>query len=141
MKISELMVGDWVAIDEPDKYHGYKGRVRIINSESEYVTVFVPHCDTEVLVDDLRPIPLTREILEKNGFEFATWSDDGLFIYYNDPGRVEVYQAESNYINGAYTYVNADVGCVSIEELPVQNLHELQHVCRMLNVDIDFCAE
>lgn len=69
MKSEELMIGDFVSITEPDDFHGYVGKVVNINGETCYITVHIsdmhPH---DVLCDDLLPIPLTPEILEKNGF-------------------------------------------------------------------------
>ena len=70
MKAKELMIGDFVAINEPDNYHGYIGKVCIINDVTGYITVFIENHDYhDVLCDDMQPIPLTPEILEENGFK------------------------------------------------------------------------
>lgn len=68
MKTGELMVGDLVYIHEPEcKGH----RIDAIDELDGQVGA-----DGEVYDDcDIRPIPLTDEILEKNGF-VKTWNGD-----------------------------------------------------------------
>lgn len=67
IKISELSIGDWVKID------GVPKRVHSIEYQNgEY---FVHFSDPDINSEDymhapfIKPIPLTPEILEKNGFE------------------------------------------------------------------------
>ena len=80
MKAEELMIGDWVQISEPCKYHGAIGRIRTLidhkDDETAYFKVFLRsntiHIGIEdICSDDIKPIPLTPEILEKNGFEMV----------------------------------------------------------------------
>lgn len=76
MEAKELMIDDWVLIDKPDKYAGAKAQIKSLRfhqkDDGQYFEVFI--CDSlgilrrEVLNEDLRPILLTAEILEKNGF-------------------------------------------------------------------------
>lgn len=77
MKAEELMIGDWVQISEPCKYHGAIGRIKTLidhkDNETAYFKVFLQsntiHIGIEdICSDDIKPIPLTSEILEKNGF-------------------------------------------------------------------------
>ena len=76
MKANELMIGDWIAIDEPDRYAGATGQIKSLQYHQEgdaaYFHVFIQgkfgYVLREVCSDDIRPIPLTPEILEKNGF-------------------------------------------------------------------------
>lgn len=62
MNTNELMLGDWVAFrqDYPDRVSGISADGYSVNLVN----------DNWVLADDIRPIPLTQEILEKNGFKF-----------------------------------------------------------------------
>lgn len=61
MKTNELMIGDWVRCTDPKPF-----KVEQIDGVEEQV-----YGDDGFYVDtaDLQPIPLTGEILEKNGFE------------------------------------------------------------------------
>ena len=72
MKANELQIGDWViphvfdSTLEPSKivgihYNSYKGE--------DYVDWVDCEVWDELSLNDIEPIPLTTEILEKNGFE------------------------------------------------------------------------
>lgn len=77
MKANELMIGDWVRIDEPDKYAGATGQIQSLmyhqEDDAAYFNVFIQgkfgYVSRDVCSDDIRPITLTAEILEKNGFK------------------------------------------------------------------------
>ena len=65
MKANELMIGDWVKITHRNKI-GKVYRVDIANGNGNgWVAVI----DGDYYEGDLEPIPLTAEILEKNGFK------------------------------------------------------------------------
>lgn len=74
----ELMIGDWVylyAPDEDGKEKCYIGKVCAFSNHGGLgldgdcdVEYNVEHCDEEYF-ERTEPIPLTAEILEKNGFE------------------------------------------------------------------------
>lgn len=75
MKASELMIGDWVYITSicgwecnpleqqirGIEYNSYKG--------DDYCDWVSTDCDDEASLSNIKPIPLTAEILEKNGFK------------------------------------------------------------------------
>lgn len=65
MKATELMIGDWVMFKDPTDGSKYPVRLKSINANS--------CCGIEgksllSLTDDFEPIPITGEILKKNGF-------------------------------------------------------------------------
>jgi hypothetical protein len=68
------MVGDNVKIKEPNKYAGAIGTIRSLSSlEGAYFEVYINDPKfgtlvTEVFCEDIEPIPLTVETIEKNGF-------------------------------------------------------------------------
>lgn len=100
MKQAEVMIGDWVipcifgADSKPSKivgiqYNSYRGK--------DYVDWVDCEVWDELGMDDIKPIPLTQEILEKNGFvklgkQYDIWCMrdfnfslkllDGVFGYY-----------------------------------------------------------
>ena len=70
MKVSDLMIGDWVYMEKVDK------PVRV---ESVGYTVFAGYEHFQEIDGSLygiKPIELTEEILEKNGFGFIDTSND-----------------------------------------------------------------
>jgi hypothetical protein len=72
MKITDITNGDWVKVIEGD--NEYIGQVRAVNSITNYCIVFVGGdghgSDHDVFIEDIQPIRLSQEILEKNGFYF-----------------------------------------------------------------------
>lgn len=90
MKANELMIGDWVS------YNGKPCRITgIMPPYNVYISDHFPLA--VVLAERCEPIPLTEEILEKNGFDydeideewhhkkcplilFNPWNNDGAFV-------------------------------------------------------------
>ena len=126
MKATDLMIGDWVCLKDDTK--------------SE-----LPLKVDGVLTDDIslegegflggvdgliRPIPLTPEILEKNGFCFVKSSD-----------RDTVW-------NGWWIYENLELGtccldrnanwpcCINIDDMNIdcEYVHQLQHALRLCEI-------
>ena len=144
MKANELMIGDWVRIDEPDKYAGATGQIQSLmyhrEDDAAYFNVFIQgrfgYVSRDVCSDDIRPITLTAEILEKNGFE-KQWQDN--YEYFDDDENLNMtfHPKSSNYTNGAYDYINIEKGCLTINEMPIEFVHELQRVLRILGTNKD----
>ena len=121
MKENELMVGDWVFVHEPEcKGH----QVDLIDLANEQVG-----CDGEIYgFDDIRPIPLTPEILEKNGFVkqgFPGWeiyTENFLILWRNDfPDVLEIRN-----FNAAYG---------SFHRSHISYVHDLQHALKLCGID------
>lgn len=82
LKISDLSVGDWVG------YNGKSYRTVIVDALDQTATIFGNDEQGDIHIEQLAPIPITAEILEKNGFvkngEYNEWStgnwDDIPFI-------------------------------------------------------------
>lgn len=104
MKTNELMIGDWVL----DTRTGTPLRVNPFMAEFE--------------VPEWQPIPLTVEILEKNGFEDtigdAFWISTSCNLLWKD-GKLQNFCREED-----------DEVCI-----PCEYVHELQHALRLCKVD------
>ena len=133
MKAKDLQIGDWVKITEPDDFHGYTGEVDIINGVTGYITVAIPLMhSTDVLCDDLEPIPLTKEILKKNGYE-------GTKDQYSD--NVYYYLGTNEYNFKVYWSSNEKCIIITDEEEPgvwayfckCEYVHQLQHILALLD--------
>lgn len=114
MKAKELQIGDWVICNPnvfiEDEYEPmHKCYSMQINSGEDIDTA----CE-----DCYEPIPLTAEILEKNGFIYRDlpfelyWEYDGLFI---EGGACGHYVINLGHNRG----------------MDVSNVHELQHALRL----------
>ena len=122
MKATELMIGDWVSVEDLI-------RCRVDKIFQDYV-VCLDKRDNEI-IGNIMPIPLTAEILEKNGFEQtgdstfsisddgmrfnATWWRESLFY-------VGVYRRDNNSQNEHFS-------------LNVRYVHELQHILRLCGMN------
>lgn len=117
MEVQELMVGDLVHYVGDAYTNGVNIRVREIHEDFVYSTFAAD----EFYYDELAPIPLTREILEKMGFV-----------------EKEFY---SELIVGDYRII-CDLHNVCIQhnghvdlDIPIEYLHELQHAFRLCKID------
>ena len=134
LKISDLSVGDWV------RCRGRNGRIERLEviRYDERISVAV-ESDLGTMyqfvdIEDIGPIPITAEILEKNGL--VRHERDA----YNPKSIVL-----SNHFIMARTYTDVDWWRVLIydEELPTRELfngriysvHQLQHALRLAGVD------
>lgn len=135
LKISDLSVGDWVEIDHED--YGWKPAQLNVCGDigvGAYFKDVDPDEEYDCTLCQLRPIPITAEILEKNG----------LFRHERDADNPELI-ALSNHFIMARTYTDVDWWRVLIydEELPSEELfngiiysvHQLQHALRLAGVD------
>lgn len=122
LNISDLSVGDWV------RYDGKEYQVQCVDGLSEIVTLF-GYCEQrEESAGNLRSIPITAEILEKNGFvkngEYNEWNignwDDIPFIGIS-------LSRPSMRIKSLGTDIFLDNEAVYI--------HQLQHALRLAEVD------
>ena len=111
MKANELMIGDWVNLS--------KGNW----SENKQVGLI----DIEMIAESVylaEPIPLTAEILEKNGFEKDP--ESGELIWTDDDVTEVVCVGTILTIRGEYA--NAEFAtCMFV--------HELQHALRLCGID------
>jgi hypothetical protein len=68
MKADELMIGDWVeCVDSTHKKKVY-AQIDAIEEGQTCILVRLDNCNWFLDISFIEPIPLTAEILEKNGF-------------------------------------------------------------------------
>jgi hypothetical protein len=138
LKISDLSVGDWV-------YYGnettpYSIRSIYCKGIQDCVVLNDEKFSDGVIaiVDRLTPIPITSEILEKNGFEFekaSRWHicelEDktriNVWIGRNNEGRIEV--SKPDLFDDGYHFKYADIEVLNIA------VHQLQDALRLAGVD------
>ena len=111
--VLQLMIGDWV-------YNSYHRKY----IQWSYGEMFCPN-GNPVIGKDLQPIPLTPEILEKNGFNFCNSSE-----YDNiREGWMICDKCELSVIDGKYYQYMYDC------DIPVKYVHELQHALRLMGLN------
>ena len=125
MKAEELMVGDWFEFPMNQKI-----QIKSIDKVNETDTIINRgKFDDLFFLDDIKPILLTPEMLEKNGFEYdeegrvladnlVLWIDEIRYVEYNPFNRAFLILGESSTFDGICNYV-----------------HELQHALRLCGID------
>ena len=144
LKISDLSVGDWVSFDtayltvEGDdiatafvKKVQQPARIKSILGDQDLIFVEVENeddfCTIYLKVEHIRPIPITAEILAKNGFErstsqFIVYHTDKVWISYDKPSET---WSVTMYINDVTSNLHANI----------KYIHNLQHALRLAGVD------
>lgn len=143
MNSKELMVGDWVYCEgqpTPDN-------VTIETIAEDGVWFNGPIYEGAASYDRIFPIPLTPEILEKNGFRIAKadrmcpadryfWGVEGTrdgaiveITFYNpDVHGVKV-------LTKIHTQSSHESGINSMHSCDIESVHELQHALRLCKID------
>ena len=133
MEITELMTGDLLFYMDSDTLVPVV--VRKINGEDNVVCLRQSNGHKfNTMIDFLRPIPLTPEILESNGFEQGTIYENAFVFEDENEHQILVYLKDRNYTRGSYTYIDAHCGCLDISEMPVNDVHILQHALRLCEI-------
>lgn len=117
IKISELSVGDWVEIQ------GVVKRIDYLYGKDNV-------CD--VPIELVYPIPLTPEILEKNGFEEGK-RYDGLDVRVFSNGNISV--SIPQYAKWNRVRVYDDEGLYELSSAIIYYVHQLQHALRLARVE------
>ncbi|MBR1809620.1 MAG: hypothetical protein IJ776_09585 [Paludibacteraceae bacterium] len=119
MKANELMLEDWVLYENTPK------RILEIREEECLISIS-PNAYRLVHIDELFPIAITPEILNKNGFVFHDfvfgdyWECYGLHIY------------GGNYADG---HSNWNINCGTNVSMNVTYIHQLQHAFKLCGIE------
>ena len=117
MKCKELMINDWVS----DKY-GYLMQITVIGDG--YVSFEDDEgnlCQLDDKCNQPEPIPLTYEILKKNGWKDAEfWCE---------------YQEGNNPIQACLPDMRGRINGIEIEHFKCECVHQYQHLLRLCGLD------
>ncbi len=126
MEAKELMIGDWVeCVDSTHKKKVY-AQIDAIEEGQTCILVRLDNCNWFLDISFIKPIPLTCEIIEKNGF--VEWMDKCYRWEY----------AEGIYINIDFTeeepWAHISNRCYSATPV-CRYVHELQHAFKLCGVE------
>ena len=123
MKANELMIGDWVLVEKiPTKVNGL-AILQIMTDDHNY------NEDDSV---ELEPIPLTEEILEKNGFRITHEHAD---YYFEENGEKmdfcmrKMYDKDNPKQQKGWSFYAFNVLTL------VDYVHELQHALKLCGIE------
>ena len=116
MKIAELKLGDWVYAKNPITCEDMPCKIEKINDDKVLAGLIWCH------FDELSPIPLTEEILEKNGWKKGM---DGTQCYYFEKYCIrKAYPKEEKWM----------LFLVDLFVTSFKHTHELQHILWALGI-------
>ena len=130
MKATDLMVGDFVLTPI-----GRIAKVFEISSIDNEIGVFFTPADGDVFdLTEIKPIPVTYEILSANGWDFQWGGDGEVYFFIGDYGDVvdfDIRRAdESN--KGYSSLFDGDILIPMWNaEIEVRYVHEIQHLLRL----------
>lgn len=138
MRVTDLMVDDWVQWGE--SYSNMNGDYDVYWEDkqlslNDFAIMMEEDWDDIIVGEFVSPIPLTAEILRKNGFEETPTSD--LFIEKNlwDKYAIELFPSEGSWILRITDKTNKYIdGCNRIN-LYINYIHELQHAFKLCGID------
>lgn len=131
MTCKDLMVGDLVQghlPNTPSKVVGIPNEYRlgVITPGGAYM---------ELSIDDFLPIPLTPEILKKNGFMFLYSSVPGGTPQEQRMRKVDTYKWQGLVVN--YYHETNDFQMVNFRGVRLDYVHQLQHALRLCGIEKD----
>lgn len=135
MTIEELMINDWVMLDgkEPKQITGIYAH----HCKHGYVQIKNIDCSAEYL----SPIPITKEILESNGFKVREgcttawdWHSGETSVHISGDHTCPIGQTLTIYVPGG-TVGAAFSSHRVISDMKIRGIHELQHALRLCHVN------
>lgn len=114
MKSEDLMIDDWVSLPS-DAF------AQVIGLASDGIFFKDGMGEGACSYDKIHPIPLTPEILEKNGFKYNDtpfvqgWEQFGLTLYHGGEGFL--------------------INCGENTAMKINAVHELQHALRLCGIN------
>lgn len=120
-----FMIGDWVI------YNGKPIKVENVCEDFINYSPDIPYVQEEFYIeqDELEPIPLTEEILEKNGIKRSSYDGKiyGKYFSEDEHGRLEIS------VNGDDIWWS--INCEEYHILKLNFVHELQHALRLCGIN------
>lgn len=122
MKATDLMIGDFVNVNDIPLRVGAIRQDELGFFDNDYKIYW---CSDDEF-DRIDPIPLTEEILAKNGWDFSK-KKYGIYCKEDKFHDAELSRDD----NGFYWSINTD----EYEILRVDYVHQLQHLLRLCGID------
>ena len=132
MEARYLMIGDWV------NYRGTFIKVTSLYDKGGSNEIGWGQLEsTWVNGICIEPIPLTKEILEKNGFEKCNVDDDGAVQYEfgDDNLGIDLWVSMPCLLGAWRKWKGMEKSYNMINEFPIRYVHELQHALRLCGIE------
>lgn len=130
MKANELMIGDWVeCVDSTHKKKVY-AQIDAIEEGQTCILVRLDNCNWFLDISFIKPIPLTRNILESNGWSPVKGVCASIL-------RHNGYNLSILHLAKPGVNLTIDKGGYgpNFVCMPIYYVHELQHALRLCGID------
>ena len=127
MKANELMIGDWLLRE------GTPAKIRGVEIYCSNLYVQTNLTDAWYTSNFIEPIPLTKEILEKNEFVKGDTIDHGDEIYCVKLFNIHYDNEERQF--WVCNFFESEYGKEMMDIFRIDYVHELQHALRLCKVD------
>lgn len=117
MNINEIKIGDWFEFKEG------QGQISLIYGDEVIIGTL------QLKIAELGPIPLTKKILEKNGWELTEWGE--YVKYYEGFDNIGITSSEYCHSCAILWYVSVDGTYITT----IHYIHELQHLLWTIGLD------
>lgn len=139
MKVNELMIGDWVQYGD---IHPIKTRVLGISSVDKgkhwHIEVEPENANSMriVAIHAVEPIPLTAEILEKNGFvKYYGVSDTPPYDKDEEGNMYYSFKGEHKFWGWWQPDNTFFIPANAMGDIVIKHVHELQHALRLCGIE------
>ena len=132
MDIKELSIGNWVRYDFPEI--GKRNiQVNSIDEEDNHIGAGGVGASVWSDVSEFEPIPLTPEILEKNGLEYEDDENDAVIFLCCDMFWARLCVGDTFWQVGIHNEDRLDAVVCN-----VKHTHQLQNALRLADITIEF---
>ena len=149
MRVEDLSIGDWVR----HTFYEENLQIKRINGESERLLVEKGLMSVSCHLDHFEPIPLTAEILEKNGwvredYYYGVMDGEPCFDAYRCTIYKNGYKYDIELIDDCGESFDLEITHIETDEageektytqllkcLAIQHTHQLQHALRLAGVE------
>lgn len=133
MKANELMIGDWVHCAKLD--YAPENYVANMQVKQLYVADLDTYSFKELKYEEIEPIPLTSEILNKNGFETNGKAIYAAYCPEDKHANLEIsehYYYDNEKTDGGFYWT---INCCEYDIIRLRYVHELQHALKLCGID------
>ena len=133
MKAEDLMIGDWVDVNRSE---GWRQFGKIIGVNEDYAVIRFEDYDDDWDADlvEFEPIPLTPEILEKNGFK-PIYTDKSAYLYKKIGDKDDDYDSATIDLQQPKCCRVYSLKYKKTYEGSIVYVHDLQHALRFCGID------
>ena len=143
MEVKDLMIGDWLIPYNETEPRRVEHLTYQYEMSGKYDAVaFDKNPYTFNYTGFCKPVPITREILEKNGFVYR--KNSGAFIVYaeesysNQTVEVTLFNVESEFRNiQLHICESNDPQETMLHLMECNYVHQLQHALRLAGIDME----